>query len=56
MFENENIKYRQMYFDMDGVVRQETYVYHREMTEEEKECYEKIVADSDQMTIFDFIN
>ena len=55
MFENNNIKYRQMYFDFDGVIRQETYVYHREMTAEEQQTYENLVADSNQMTIFDFI-
>jgi len=56
MFENENPKYRQLYFDMDGEIRQETYVFHREMTPEEQKNYENLVADSNQMTIFDFIN
>ena len=55
MLENDNLKYRQMYFDMDGVIKQETYVYHRELTTEEQENYDNLVADSDQMTIFDFI-
>ncbi|MCR5581447.1 MAG: hypothetical protein K6F66_07640 [Pseudobutyrivibrio sp.] len=55
MFENEDSKYRQMYFDMDGIIRQETYVYHREMTAEEQETYDNLVADSNQMTIFDFM-
>ena len=49
-------KYRQMYFDMDGVIKQETYVFQREMTAEEQETYENLVADSNQMTIFDFIS
>ena len=44
-----------MYFDMDGVIKQETYVYHRELTPEEQVNYDNLVADSDQMTIFDFI-
>ena len=56
MFENENPKYRQMYFDEDGIIRQETYVFHRQMTPEEQEDYENLVADSNQMTIFDFIS
>ena len=55
MLENDNLKYRQMYFDFDGVIKQETYVYHREMTPEEQENYENLVADSNQMTIFDFL-
>ena len=55
MLENDNLKYRQMYFDMDGVIKQETYVFQREMTAEEQETYENLVADSNQMTIFDFI-
>ena len=55
MFENDNLKYRQMYFDFDGAIRQETYVYHREMTPEEQENYENLVADSNQMTIFDIL-
>ena len=56
MLENDNDKYRQMYFDMDGIIRQETYVFHREMTVEEQESYENLVADSNQMTIFDYIS
>jgi hypothetical protein len=56
MFENDNLKYRQMYFDMDGVVRQETYVYTRELTADEQEVYESLTSDANQMTIFDFIN
>lgn len=55
MVEKENIKYRQMYFDMNGTIKQETYVYHREMTQAEQEKYEQLVADSNQMTIFDFL-
>ena len=41
--------------NMDGNIRQETYVFRRQMTPEEQENYERIVADSNQMTIFDFI-
>ncbi|MBR5636565.1 MAG: hypothetical protein IKW81_06510 [Pseudobutyrivibrio sp.] len=55
MLENENVKYRQMYFDMDGTIRQETYIFHREMTAAEQEQYNTLVADSNQMTIFDYI-
>ena len=55
MLLKDNTKYRQMYFDMDGVIRQETYVFHREMTAQEQENYENLVADSNQMTIFYFI-
>ncbi|MCR5195664.1 MAG: hypothetical protein K6D38_05055 [Pseudobutyrivibrio sp.] len=55
MFEADNIKYRQMYFDMDGTIKQETYVFHREMTVEEQEHYDNLVADANQMSIFDFI-
>ena len=56
MLENDNDKYRQMYFDIDRISRQETYVFHREMTVEEQESYENLVADSNQMTIFDYIS
>ncbi|MBR4708109.1 MAG: hypothetical protein IKP29_08645 [Pseudobutyrivibrio sp.] len=55
MFENETIKYRQMYFDMEGTIRQEKYVINREMTAQEQEQYETLVADSNQMTIFDYM-
>ncbi len=55
MLQEDNNMYRQMYFDMDGNIRQETYVFRRQMTPEEQENYERIVADSNQMTIFDFI-
>ena len=55
MNDNNGQKFRQMYFDMEGNVRQETYVFHKEMTEEKKEEYERIVADSNQMTIYDFL-
>lgn len=55
MFENETVKYRQMYFDMEGTIRQETYVINRQMTEAEQEQYENLVADSNQMTIFDYM-
>ena len=56
MEEQDNIKYRQMYFDLDGNIKQETYVYHRTMTPEKQDEYDKMVADSNQMSIFDFIN
>ena len=56
MFEDKNVSYRQMFFDMDGVIHQETYVYHRELTEEEKELYDSMMADANQMTIFDYIS
>lgn len=55
MFENETVKYRQMYFDMEGTIRQEKYVINREMTAQEQEQYETLVADSNQMTIFDYM-
>ena len=42
-------------FDMDGTIKQETYVFHREMTVEEQEHYDNLVADANQMSIFDFI-
>lgn len=55
MTDRENINYRQLYFDIDGTIKQETYVFHREMTAEEQEMYDTLVSDSNQMTIFDFI-
>ena len=55
MFEDKDISYRQLFFDMDGSIHQETYVFHRELTEEEKEQYNNLVADANQMTIFDYI-
>ncbi|CBK74889.1 hypothetical protein CIY_22110 [Butyrivibrio fibrisolvens 16/4] len=55
MTDRENINYRQLYFDIDGTIKQETYVFHREMTAEEQEMYDSLVSDSNQMTIFDFI-
>lgn len=55
MFMDDDVKYRQMYFDWDGVIRQEVVVTSREMTAEKIEEYETIVADSNQMTIFDFL-
>lgn len=56
MEESENIRYRQLYFDMDGTIKQETYVFHREMTEEQQAEYDRLVADANQMTIFDFLD
>ncbi|SEA98930.1 hypothetical protein SAMN02910384_02983 [Pseudobutyrivibrio sp. ACV-2] len=55
MIDIDNTKYRQMYFDIDGTIKQETYVFHREMTAEEQRHYEYLVSDSNQMTIYDFI-
>ena len=55
MTDRENINYRQLYFDIDGTIKQETYVFHREMTAEEQRHYEYLVSDSNQMTIYDFI-
>lgn len=55
MTNRENTNYRQLYFDIDGTIKQETYVFHREMTAEEQEHYDALVSDSNQMTIFDFI-
>ncbi len=52
----ENVSFRQMYFDMDGRIKQETYVFHREMTPEEQDNYDSLVSDANQMTIFDFID
>ncbi|WP_167511374.1 hypothetical protein [Pseudobutyrivibrio xylanivorans] len=56
MMDKENNNYRQLYFDMDGTIKQETYVFHREMTAEEQEYYDSLVSDSNQMTIFDYIS
>ena len=55
MLEENNTSYRQMFFDMNGAIHQETYVYHRELSEEEKELYNSLLADANQMTIFDYI-
>ncbi len=55
MNDREIINYRQLYFDIDGTIKQEIYTFHREMTEEEQEHYDSLVSDSNQMTIFDFI-
>ena len=55
MLDNDNMNFRQLYFDADGTIKQETYVYHRELTAEEQENYEILVSDSNQMTIFDYI-
>ncbi len=52
--DRDDNRYRQMFFDLDGNIRQETYVYHREMTPEEQENYNILVADANQMTIFDY--
>lgn len=56
MCDINEIKYRQLYFDMDGTIKQEIVVTSKEMTPEKIEQYEQIVADANQMTIFDFIN
>jgi hypothetical protein len=55
MSDMENVNYRQLYFDFDGTIKQETYVFHREMTAEEQEHYDSLVSDSNQMTIFDYL-
>lgn len=55
MLEKEKTKYRQLYFDMEGCIKQEAYIYHRELTDEEKELYNSLMADANQMTIYDFI-
>ncbi|WP_155951037.1 hypothetical protein [Pseudobutyrivibrio sp. MD2005] len=55
MFENDNVDFRQLYFDLDGTIRQETYVFNRELTEEEQKQYDTLVSDANQMTIFDYI-
>ena len=55
MKDMENVNYRQLYFDIDGTIKQETYVYRREMTAEEQERYDSLVSDANQMTIFDFL-
>lgn len=55
MMDRENVNYRQMYFDFEGTIKQETYVFHREMTAEEQRQYDSLVSESNQMTIFDFI-
>ncbi len=55
MMDRDASNYRQLYFDIDGTIKQETYVFHREMTAEEQEHYDTLVSDSNQMTIFDFI-
>lgn len=56
MSDIEEPRFRQMYFDSNGVIKQEIVVTHRKMTSEKIEEYEKIVADSNQMTIFDFLD
>ncbi|MCR4694267.1 MAG: hypothetical protein K5773_02955 [Pseudobutyrivibrio sp.] len=53
--DRDDIKYRQLCFDIEGNIRQENYIFHRELTVEEQEEYESLVADANQMSIFDFI-
>lgn len=52
----DNTKYRQLYFNSDMEIYQETQVVSRVMSQEEIEEYESIVEDSNQMNIFDFIS
>lgn len=54
MCEKEN-KFRQLYFDTDMVIRQETKVVTRSMLPEEVEAYENMVEDSNQLSIFDYM-
>ena len=48
-------KYRQLYFDMDGIIRQETVINIRELTKEEAKEYEIATKDANQMTIWDYL-
>lgn len=53
--DDNSVKYRQLYFNNDMQIYQETQVASREMNQQEIEEYESIVEDSDQMSIFDFL-
>lgn len=53
--DDKDTKYRQLYFNMDMEIYQETQVVSREMTQEEIDEYENIVEDANQLSIFDFI-
>ena len=50
-----NISFRQMYFDSDGIVKPEIQCSSRELTQEEKQRYDKLAASANQMTIYDFL-
>lgn len=52
--DDEN-RYRQLYFDESMEIRQEVRVVSREMLPEEVKEYESMVEDSDQLSIFDFL-
>lgn len=54
MCEKEN-NCRQLYFDIDMEIRQETRVVTRRMYPDEVEEYENMIEDSNQLSIFDFI-
>ncbi|MDY2591025.1 MAG: hypothetical protein SOW32_12715 [Agathobacter sp.] len=53
--DDNSVKYRQLYFNSEMQIYQETQVVSREMNQDEIEEYENIVEDSNQMTIFDFM-
>ena len=53
--DDNSTKYRQLYFNSEMHIYQETQVVSREMNQDEIEEYENIVEDSNQMTIFDFM-
>ena len=46
---------RQLYFDIDMEIHQETRVVTRTMYPDEVEEYENMIEDSNQLSIFDFI-
>lgn len=54
--DDKDTKYRQLYFNSEMQIYQETQVVSRGMSEAEIEEYESIVEDSDQLSIFDFIS
>ena len=54
MCEKEN-NCRQLYFDIDMEIHQETRVVTRTMYPDEVEEYENMIEDSNQLSIFDFI-
>ena len=53
--DDNSVKYRQLYFNSEMQIYQETQVVSREMNQDEIEEYENIVEDSNQMTKFDFM-
>lgn len=54
--DDNGFKYRQLYFNSEMQIYQETHVISREMNQNEIDEYESIVEDSNQMTIFDFLS